>query len=117
MDEATVSRLLYAPNATVTARVVEALNAISPGAHYGLQGIEAGYDGVTKPLWDQAVMAAEDQEEDELNEQRIAARVASCILIINGYAEPLPARDTPGADGRDRYADGTPVPDEPTPTP
>ena len=100
-------RLMKAPEAVINKEVVHALTCLE-GEHVmnGLQGLDAECDGVTKPLWEQAVTSAEmtgalvypqymddagipdGAEPCSFGEATcvIAGRVARAILIVNGMA-------------------------------
>jgi hypothetical protein len=104
LSTAREGRLLSASNEHITRWVFNAVKRRSPGAEHGLQGIDAEADGVTRPMWDQAVYAASGNGSIVFGEaaircielsriqpviyedviQFIAERVATAILVIHG---------------------------------
>jgi hypothetical protein len=103
-------RLSRMTDSDVTDVVIRCLNMLDPHAHQALQGISAGDDGLTRPLWTQAVTTAEmttdlvlpgwDGQSQpvpsvcsyEVAENVIGGRVARAILIANGFVSGY---DTP----------------------
>jgi len=103
-------RLSRMTDSDVTDVVIRCLNMLDPHAHQALQGISAGDDGLTRPLWTQAVTTAEMTTDlvlpgwdgvsqpvpsvcsYEVAENVIGGRVARAILIANGFVSGY---DTP----------------------
>lgn len=105
-------KLLAFDDQTVTDKVIDAMNRISPGAIMGLQGVSAGDDGITRQAWDQAVSSAESVaatvygykavENQYLSDVEavtfedavayVADRVAESILTLHGYETVKPRR-------------------------